>query len=257
MKFSRVFTATLASYTLASPIIINSPDAITISNRVLSQDFAPHIGVTLPAGSKKVPRAVSDRIRRTSKNHDSALKLMDFVATRVRAACQDINTAIMAVKYEGLKDVAVVTTVRTMNNIRTLLSKTVSQLDTTPNMVFTQEERQNLIGDLQIITSEFFKTTEDYINTLGGASGGRSLSRTAHALTDVLESIAAIDATVASDMSRKLITVFSGRVADDDDLLNIVVSPVTSFLSSIKLGEAPATTCSTEDCISDQHEELR
>lgn len=163
----------------------------------------------------------------------------------------------MTVKYEGLKDVAVVTTVRTMNNIRTLLSKTVSQLDTTPNMAFTQEERQNLIGDLQIITSEFFKITEDYINTLGGASGGRSLSRTAHALTDVLESIAAIDATVASDMSRKLITVFSGRVADDDDLLNIIISPVTSFLSSIKLDEAPATTCSTEDCISDQHEELR
>ncbi|KAM0388379.1 hypothetical protein FCULG_00008901 [Fusarium culmorum] len=256
MKFSTVFTATLASYTLASPIIINSPDAITISNRGSSQDFAPRIGVTLPAVSKKVPPTVSDRIRRSSKTHDSVLKLMDFVATRVRADCQDINTSIMAVKYEGLKDVAVVTTVRTMNNIRTLLSKTVSQLDTTPNMVFTQEERQKLISDLHIFASEFFKTTEDYINTLGGASGGRSLSRTAHALTDVLESITVIDATVASDMSRKLTPIFSGRLDDDDDLLNVVVSPVTSFLSSIKLDDV-TTACSTEDCVSDQNEELR
>jgi hypothetical protein len=251
MKFYTVFTAALASYTLASPIITTS-DSTTISNRGLSQEFAPRIGVTLPTGSKKVPRALSDRIRRTSKNHDSVIKLMDFVATRVRDECRDINVAIKAVKFEGLKDGAVATTVRTMNTIRTLLSKTVSQLDTTPNMVFTKEERLKIINDVQIVTSEFFKTIKDYIDTLGGSSGGRSISRAAQMLTDVLESIVAVDAELASDMNRKLTPIFSGVGDDDEDLLNVVMSSITSFVSSIK----PAT-CSTKDCSSNQNEELR
>jgi hypothetical protein len=146
-----------------------------------------------------------------------------------------------------------------MNNIRTLLSKTVSNLDTTPIMDFNQEERRKLIDDVYIVTSEFFKTTKDYVETLGGASGGRSLSRAAHMLTDVLDSITAIDSKLASDMSRKLTPIFPGNVdGDEDDLLNVVVSSVTSFLSSIKLDEAPATTCSSsQDCSSDQNEELR
>ncbi|KAM0498476.1 hypothetical protein ACHAP8_006098 [Fusarium lateritium] len=252
MKFDTVFTAALASYTLASPIIITS-QTNTPSNRGISQEFAPLIGVVLPSSSKKVPRAIPDHIRRTSKNHDSVIKLMDFVTKRVRTECQDINVAVKAVKFEGLKNEAIATTVHTMNTIRTLLSKSVSQLHTTLNMVFTQEERRNLIDDVHIITSEFFKTTQDYIETLGGASGGRSLSRAAHMLTDVLESIVAIDAGIASDMSRKLTPIFSEVGDDDEDLLNVVVSSITSFLSSIK----PATTCSTEDCFSDQNEELR
>ncbi|CEI38502.1 hypothetical protein FVEN_g11689 [Fusarium venenatum] len=252
MKFSTVFTAALASYTLALPIII-TPDSTTVSNRGISQEFTPRIGVTLPTGSKKVPRAISGRIRRASKNHDSVIKLMDFVTTRARTECQDINVAVSAVKFEGLKNEAITTTVDTMNTIRTLLSETVSQLDTTPNMVFTQEERRNLIDDVHIITSEFFKATQDYIETLGGASGGRSLSRAAHMLTDVLESIVSIDAGIASDMSRKLKPIFSEVGDDDEDLLNVVMSSVMSFVSSIET----ATTCGTEDCLSDQNEELR
>lgn len=276
MKFPTLLNAMLASYTLASPTIVNSPEANTLLTRGLSTESTPGIDVTLPAGPEKVQRELSDGMRRASKDHDSVLKFMDFIAARVRAECQDISkykavailyafvhqrfpdTAVEAAKYEGLKSEAVVAAVHTMNNIRTLLSKTVSQLDTTPNMVFTQEERRKLIDGLYIITGEFVKTTKGYIDTFGGATGGRSLSRAAHMLTDVLDNVATIDTGVASDMSRKLIPVFSGVDGDDGKLLNVVVSPVTSFLSSIKLDKAPTAACSgSKDCFSNRGEELR
>jgi hypothetical protein len=100
MKFTTFLTATLASYTLASPIIITSPDATTLSSRGLPVEFTPRIGITSTTGSKKIPRALSDRIRRASKNHDSVLKLMDFVAGRVRDDCNDISKSrcIMSMK---------------------------------------------------------------------------------------------------------------------------------------------------------------
>ncbi|RGP62109.1 hypothetical protein FLONG3_10336 [Fusarium longipes] len=257
MKFATVLTATLASYALTSPIVVTPSVAKTLSARGLPAEFTPHIGVTIPSGSKKIPRALSDRIRRVSGDQDSVLKLMDFVVGRVRAECDDINTSIKAVKFEGLRDEAVAITVRTMNNIRTLLSKTVSNLDTTPDMTLTQEERRKLVDDVYTITNELFSTTQDYVETLGGAAGGRSLSRTAHMLTDVLDSITTIDKEVASELSRKLTPIFSGITGrDEDDLLNVIVSPVTSFLSSIKLDEAPATTCS-QDCSRNQNEDLK
>ncbi|RGP71584.1 hypothetical protein FSPOR_3290 [Fusarium sporotrichioides] len=258
MKFPTLLNAMLASYTLASPTIVNSPEANTLLTRSLSTESTPRVDVTLPAGPEKVQRELSDGMRRASKDHDSVLKFMDFIAARVRAECQDINTAVEAAKFEGLKSEAVVAAVHTMNNIRTLLSKTVSQLDTMSNMVFTQEERRNLIDDLHVVTSEFFKTTRGYIDTLGGATGGRSLSRAAHMLTDVLDNVVTIDTGVASDMSRKLIPVFSGVDGDDGKLLNVIVSPVTSFLSSIKLDKAPTAACSgSKDCFSNRGEELR
>lgn len=138
-----------------------------------------------------------------------------------------------------------------MDIIRTLLSKTVSRLDNAPKMDLTSKERQQLIDDVYIITNVFFHTTKDYVKTLGGAEGGRSLSRAAHMLTDVLDSIVTIDSDVASDMSRKLTPIFSG-VGDEEELLSVIVSSVRDFLSSIKV-----EPCSGSDCSSDQNEELR
>lgn len=145
-----------------------------------------------------------------------------------------------------------------MNHIRTLLSNTVSYLDNTPNMEFTQEERQRIAKDVYIITSEFFKTTKDYVETLGGASGGRSLSRAAHMLTDMLDNIVSVDPEVSFELSHRLTPIFSGKVGrDEDDLLDVVMGSVTRFLSSIKV-EASATAYSgSEDCSSNQNEELR
>jgi hypothetical protein len=138
-----------------------------------------------------------------------------------------------------------------MDIIRTLLSKTVSRLDNASKMDFTPQERQRLMDDVYTITKVFFDTTKDYVETLGGASGGRSLSRAAHMLTDVLDSIITIDSDVASDMSRKLTPIFSG-IGNEEELLSVIVSSVTSFLSSIKV-----EPCSGSDCSSDQNEELR
>ena len=64
-----------------------------------------------------------------------------------------------------------------MDMIRTLLSKTVSRLDNASKMDFTPKERQRIIDDAYTITNVFFDTTKDYVKTLGGAEGGRSLSR--------------------------------------------------------------------------------
>jgi hypothetical protein len=57
----------------------------------LPLDFTPRVGVTIPKASKNVPRAVSDRLRRASVNHDSVIKLMDFVTVRVQTECNDIR----------------------------------------------------------------------------------------------------------------------------------------------------------------------
>nr|CEG05242.1 unnamed protein product [Fusarium clavum] len=242
MKFSTLLIASLSSTALAIPIAIS---------RALPLDFTPRVGVTIPKASKNVPRAVSDRLRRASLNHDSVIKLMDFVTVRVQTECNDIHTAVEAVKFEGLVHEATVATVRSMDMIRTLLSKTVSRLDNASKMDFTPKQRQHLIEDVYTITKVFFDTTKDYVETLGGSSGGRSLSRAAHMLTDVLDSIITIDSDIASDMSRKLTPIFSG-IGNEEELLSVIVSSVTSFLSSIKV-----EPCSGSDCSSDQNEELR
>ncbi|KAJ4004117.1 hypothetical protein NW752_010805 [Fusarium irregulare] len=241
MKFSTLLVASLTSTTLAIPII----------SRALPLDFTPRVGVTIPKASKNVPRAVSDRLQRASVHHDDVLKLMDFVAVRVQTECNDIHTAVKAAQFEGLTYEATVATVRSMDIIRTLLSKAVSRLDNASKMDFTPKERQQLIDDIYIITNVFFDTTKDYVKTLGGAEGGRSLSRAAHMLTDVLDSIVTIDSNIASDMSRKLTPVFSD-VGDEEELLSVIVSSVRDFLSSIKV-----EPCSGSDCSSDQNEELR
>jgi hypothetical protein len=150
-----------------------------------------------------------------------------------------------------------------MDNIRVVLFGTVSGLDDTSNADLTQVERKELTEYLYTITSEIYKATKDYVDALGGASGGRTLSRAAHMLTEMLESIASIYPSTVSDISSKLAPIFPVELGqNDDDLLDLIMGPMASFLSSIKtihIDDSKTTKCSVSDmdCSSDFNEDLR
>jgi hypothetical protein len=157
---------------------------------------------------------------------------------------------------------AVQTGVSMMDNIRVILVGTVSGLDGA-NADLTQEERKELTEHLYTITSDFYKTTKDYVDTLGGASGGRSLSRAAHMLAEMLKSIATVYPSTIAEMSSKLAPIFPAELGqNDDDLLDLIMGPVVSFLTSIKtvhVDDSKTTECSVSDmdCSSDPNEDLR
>lgn len=150
-----------------------------------------------------------------------------------------------------------------MDNIRVMLFGTVSNLGDTSNADLTQGERKELIEFLYTINSYFYKTTKDFIDTLGGSSGGRSLSRAGHMLAEMLESIATAYPSAASDMSIKLAPIFPAELGqNDDDLLDLVMGPVVSFLTSIKavpVDDSKTAECSISemDCSDDLNEDLR
>jgi hypothetical protein len=158
---------------------------------------------------------------------------------------------------------AVKTGLSMMDNIRVMLFETVSGLDDTSNADLATEERKKLMEHLYSITSDFYKTTKDYVDTLGGASGGRSLSRAAHMLAEMLESIATVYPSAIADMRSMLAPIFPAELGqNDDDLLDLIMSPVASFLASIKtvhVDDSKATECSVSemDCSSDPEEDLR
>lgn len=159
-------------------------------------------------------------------------------------------------------DQAVQTGVNMMDNIRVMLFGTVSNLGDT-NADLTQGERKELVEYLYTINSYFYKATKDFIDTLGGSSGGRSLSRAGHMLAEMLESIATAYPSAASDMSIKLAPIFPAELGqNDDDLLDLVMGPVVSFLTSIKavpVDDSKTAECSISemDCSDDLNEDLR
>jgi hypothetical protein len=150
-----------------------------------------------------------------------------------------------------------------MDNIRAIFFGTVSGLDDTSNVDLTQEERKKLIEYLYTINSYFYTTTKDFVDTLGGVSGGRSLSRAAHMLAEMLESIATVYPSAASDMSSNLAPIFPAELGqNDDDLLDLIMGPVVSFLASVKtvnIDDSKTTECSVSDmdCSGDPNEDLR
>jgi hypothetical protein len=139
-----------------------------------------------------------------------------------------------------------------MDNIRAIFFGTVSGLDDTSN-----------VDLLYTINSYFYTTTKDFVDTLGGVSGGRSLSRAAHMLAEMLESIATVYPSAASDMSSNLAPIFPAELGqNDDDLLDLIMGPVVSFLASVKtvnIDDSKTTECSVSDmdCSGDPNEDLR
>ncbi|KAF4456066.1 hypothetical protein F53441_1787 [Fusarium austroafricanum] len=258
MKFTIFLTATLLSYVLAAPVSKNaiiSRDE-TLEARRLSDHATPRIGVTV------VPtKEPSDR-KRSVNNHDYLVTLMRRVAKQTKAKCGDINTAVAATNRGSASRTKTPTanvahiTVRRMNNMRALLSQTVSILDDTPSQDITPENRQQLLSSLYTITKELHDTIKDYINTTDGATGARSMSRSVHMLTDLLSSIVTVDPDIASEMSLKLTPIFGEVTHDEGDLPGFVTSSVTEFLSSIETKDDSGCNGS-EDCFNNLNEDLK
>ncbi|KAM0546433.1 hypothetical protein ACHAPJ_010900 [Fusarium lateritium] len=249
MKFTLLFGAALMSCALAAPLEKNtiiSRDETTIEARRLPADAIPRIGITVPSdasSSRKNPRARRSHLRHPINNPDDLINLMDRVADAIKAKSDGISTALNDARAgKKPKNQAAPTAVRMVHNIRGTLFNTVSGLRGTPNMDMSQEERQQLVEHLYTITHEVYEATRSYVDELGSASGGRSLSRASHMLANMLGRIVAIDPNIVPDMNRALTPIFPGGVSHDEmqrtgELLDGVMDSVTSFLSSVKVND--------------------
>ncbi|GKU16899.1 unnamed protein product, partial [Fusarium langsethiae] len=110
---------------------------------------------------------------------------------------------------------------------------------------------------------QFYKATKDYVDTFGGASGGQTLSRAAHMLAEMLESIAIVYPSAVSDISSKLALIFPVELnQNDSNLLDLIMGLMASFLSSIKTihvgaSEATERSVSDMDCSSDPNKDSK
>ncbi|KAF5663516.1 hypothetical protein FHETE_7463 [Fusarium heterosporum] len=263
MKFTLFSTLALVSCILSTPISakdIVSRGNVKLGSLKLPGFVTPRIGVTVV---KKGKSSSSSRVRRATTNYGLATA-MEHVAEDIKDRCNDIGVYLEDAKQGTVSGYqAAQNGVKMMNNIRAVLFGTISGLESTPKTVLTQEERQQLIDHLYTITSKFYGTTKDYIETLGGSSGGRSFSRAAHMLSDMLESVVFIDPSVVPDMSNKLSSIFpAGLGENDDNLIDLIMNPVTSYLTSVKTGQgydSVTTQCAGPDtsCYSGLKEELK
>ncbi|KAM0345728.1 hypothetical protein ACHAPU_006081 [Fusarium lateritium] len=263
MKFTLFSTLTLVSYVLSTPTGVKdiaSRGNANLNAHGLPGFVTPRIGVTVAKG----PSSGSRRVRRATTNYQGVAIAMEQVAEDIKDKCNDIGIYLESAREGTMSSFqAVKNGVNTMDTIRAVLFGTISGLDSTSKAVLTQEERQQLIDHLYTITSKFYGTTKEYIETLGGSSGGRSLSRAAHMLSDMLESVVAIDPSIIPDMANKLTPIFpAGLGENDDNLIDLIMDPVTSFVSSIKTDhshDSVTTQCAGPDtsCYHDLNEELR
>ncbi|KAF4948241.1 hypothetical protein FSARC_13787 [Fusarium sarcochroum] len=271
MKFTLLLGAALVSCGLAVPLeksTIPSRDESTIEDRQLLAHAIPHIDITVQSdapSSREDARARQGRLQRTINSPGDLISLMDLVADAIKAKSDGISTALNDARAgKKSKYQAAHAAVRMVHNIRATLSGTVSGLYETPNMDMSQEERQQLLEHLYTITHEVYQATKSYVDELGSASGGRSLSRASHMLADMLDCIVTIDPDIVPDVDRALTPIFPGGVSHDE-LLNGVMSSMASFLSSIKVndvdndssetsnwnGADPSPYSSTSECAKD------
>ncbi|CAJ0553285.1 Ff.00g117970.m01.CDS01 [Fusarium sp. VM40] len=270
MKFTLFSTLTLVNYVLSAPAVDNdiaTRDEAKLNARRLPLPLPayalPRIGVTVTSKGKSSTKCICRRSSAINR-HENLVIGMGRVAEVIKARCNDIESALEATRGGTMtSDQAVQTGVNMMDNIRVMLFGTVSGLGDASNPDLAQEERKELIEYLYTINSYFYKTTKDFIDTLGGASGGRSLSRAGHMLAEMLESIATTYPSAASDMGSKLAPIFPAELGqNDDDLLDLVMGPVVSFLTSIKtvpVDDSKTAECSISemDCSGDLNEDLR
>ncbi|KAF4997249.1 hypothetical protein FGRMN_3984 [Fusarium graminum] len=265
MKFTLFSTLTLVSYVLCTPF--GAQDIVSRGNTKLGSlklpgFITPRIGVTVV---KKGKSSSSSRVSRRGTNNYQGLTIaMEHVAEDIKDKCNDIGVYLEDAKQGTISGFqAAQNGVKTMNTIRAVLFGTVSGLDNTSKGVLTQEERQQLVDHLYTITSKFYGSTKDYIDILGGSSGGRSFSRAAHMLSDMLESVVFIDPSIVPDMSNKLASIFPAGFGDNDDnLLDLIMNPITSYLSSVKTDQSQdsvTTQCAGPDtsCYGGLNEELK
>ncbi|KAM0242220.1 hypothetical protein ACHAP5_007307 [Fusarium lateritium] len=291
MKFTLFSALTLVSYVLSAPAVekdIAPRDKTNLDARRLSLPLPayalPRIGVTVASKGKTITVTTKEKSSAKGKSstkakssnkcicrrsgsinsHESLVIGMGRVAEGIKARCNDIETALEATRRGTMTNSqAVQKGVSMMDNIRVMLFGTVSGLDDASNADLSAEERKELLEYLYSINSDFYKTTKDYVDTLGGASGGRSLSRAAHMLAEMLESIATGYPSAIADMSSNLTPIFPAELGqNDDDLLDLIMGPVVSFLASVKtvhVDDSMTTECSVSDmdCSSDPNEELR
>ncbi|KAH7252653.1 hypothetical protein BKA59DRAFT_510749 [Fusarium tricinctum] len=279
MKFTLFSTLTLVSYVLSAPAVekdIAVRDKANLGARRLPLPLPayalPRIGVTVTSNAKAITAITKGKssnkciCRRSSSinRHESLVTGMGRVADVIKARCNDIESALEATRRGTMTNAqAARTGLNMMDNIRAIFFGTVSGLDDTSNVDLTQEERKKLIEYLYTINSYFYTTTKDFVDTLGGVSGGRSLSRAAHMLAEMLESIATVYPSAASDMSSNLAPIFPAELGqNDDDLLDLIMGPVVSFLASVKtvnIDDSKTTECSVSDmdCSGDPNEDLR
>ncbi|KAJ4268953.1 hypothetical protein NW762_003024 [Fusarium torreyae] len=264
MKFTLLFGAALMSYALAAPLeknTIASRDESHIEARRLPADAISRIGLTVPSDAPKLrknPRARRSYLRHPINNPDDLSNLMERVADAIKIKSDGINMALNDARTgKKSRKQAAHTAVRMIHNIRGTLFNTVSGLRGTPNMDMSQEERQQLLEHLYTITHEVYEATKLYVDELGSASGGRSLSRASHMLANMLGCIVAIDPDIAPDMDSALTPIFPDGVSHDDTqraggLLDGVMDSVTSFLSSIKVNDFDENSSETNE-----YEDLR
>ncbi|KAH6949592.1 hypothetical protein DER45DRAFT_513251 [Fusarium avenaceum] len=285
MKFTLLFILTIVSHVLSAPAVekdIAARDKANLRTRRLPLPLLANtlscIGITITSMDKAIPviPKAKSTTKRTSSNtcmfrrtgsinsHESLVIGMRRVAERIKARCDGIGSALEATRKGTMTNAqAVRTGLSMMDNIQVVLFVTVSGLEDTSNADLTQVEREELTECLYTIITEFYKATKDYVDTLGGASGGRTLSRAAHMLSKMLESIASVYPSAVSDISSNLAPIFPIELGqNDDNLLDLIIGPVASFLSSIKtihIDDSKPTECSVSDidCSSDFNEELR
>ncbi|SPJ79350.1 uncharacterized protein FTOL_07741 [Fusarium torulosum] len=285
MKFTLFSTLTLVSYVLSAPAVeknIAARDKTNLDARRLPLPLPvhslPRIGITVASKGKAITvttKAKSSTEGKSSNkcicrrsgsinSHESLVIGMGRVAESIKARCNDIGSALEATRKGTMTNTqAVQTGVSMMDNIRVMLFETVSGLDDTSNADLATEERKKLMEHLYSIISDFYKTTKDYVDTLGGTSGGRSLSRAAHMLAEMLESIATVYPSAIADMRSMLAPIFPAELGqNDEELLDLIMNPVVGFLASIKtvhVDNSKTAECSVSemDCSGDPNEDLR